>query len=105
MFKSVFKAFACFELWNRDGWDLDFLIRRLWVDAHARGAGFGHEGAEAGDGDLVSLLKSGGDNVYKGFHHVFGLFFVHTDLVCDLVNELRFVHSVHSKEKDKNNFV
>lgn len=56
MFEGVLEAFAGFEFWNRDGWDLNLLVRGLGVDSHTRGASFGHEGAEACNSDLVSVF-------------------------------------------------
>lgn len=99
MFEGILKAFAGFEFWNRDGWDLNFLVRGLWVDAHTRSACFGHEGTEASDGDLVSIFQGVGHDADKGLDHVFGLFFANANFFGDLVNEFGFVDSVHTKRK------
>lgn len=101
MLDGILEAFASFELWNRDGWDLDLLVWRLRVYAHAWSAGFGHEGAESSDRDLTTCFEGVGDDVDEGGDHVFGLFLANPRLFGDLVDELCFVNGVHRKMNDK----
>jgi hypothetical protein len=90
--ESVLEALTGFEFGDRDGRDLDFFRRVLWVHTRAALACFGHEAAEPRDSDFATLLECFDHGGYEGFDHVFGLFFGDADFFREERDEFRFVH-------------
>ena len=91
--ERVFESFAGLELWHGNGRDLDLFGWVLWIDAHTRGASFGHKCTKSSNCDFTSVLKRRSDDFYQSFDDFFGLLFGDVvDTFRKSGDEFGFVH-------------